>query len=563
YGLLIVLIALAARARWRAGPVEAAAVSTTDDGAGEEHIGAKLIIHWLLLSAVPSGLLLSTTSHLTTDLVAMPLLWGIPLGLYLLSFVAAFSDKREIANAVTMSAPLIMLLVGGTSMISRSTGTIMPAVASAVLLYVVAVALHARMYELRPSPSKLTLFYLTMSAGGALGGLFTALIAPLVFDWIWEHPILVLAAAALMPLPQLIKWQNLRGLDPELARIAAFVLIGLAALLAYWLTPYDIVEGPSWQRDGLTFAIALIGMLLVRWRAMYLAVLVMLMLARGGVDTIGTSLDGARTRSYFGIYTVRDYPDTNLRSLAHGTTLHGWQSLDPARSREPLTYYGPESGAGLGLSQAQALYGEHARIGVVGLGTGSLACYRKPGEDFRFFEIDPAVLNLSRNGTFTFVKQCAPDAKVVIGDARIELAQMPHGSLDVLAIDAFSSDAIPLHLLTDEAVGVYLDALGPRGLLLVHISNRFIELEPVLVAIAAKRGLAVAKRDDNPPENTNLTASTWVAFSREPAVIETLRKARPDAPWDKLVAPKPRLWTDDHASITCCVRWKFLLNRPS
>ncbi len=558
YGLLIALIALSARARWQAGPV-AVEIDTTP----AEPVSARRILHWLVLAAVPSGLMLSTTSHLTTDLFAMPLLWVIPLGIYLLSFVAAFSDKREVAMAVTWSGPLIMLLAGGMSMVSRSTGTVTPAVGSVALLFVVAVALHSRMYALRPAPSQLTLFYLTMSAGGALGGLFTALIAPMVFDWVWEHPILVFAAACLMPLPTVIKWHALPDLDPAMARIAAFVLLALAALLSYFLAGYDIADTAQTERSLLTLAIAVIGVLLAHWRAMYLAVLAMLMLALGGLDTVGMSLDHSRSRSYFGVYTVRDYQESHLRSLAHGTTLHGWQSLIPTRSREPLTYYGQGSGVAIGLEQAQKLYGEHARVGVVGLGTGTLACYRKPGEDFRFFEIDPAVLRLSRNGTFTFVSQCAPDAKVVLGDARIELAAMPRDSLDLLAIDAFSSDAIPLHLLTDEAVGVYMDRLGPRGLLLVHISNRFFELEPVLSAIAQKRGLAIAKRDDNPQDSTYLTASTWVAISRDPAILDALAKARLDAPWGKLMPPAPRVWTDDHASILPYVRWQYLLRRPT
>jgi SAM-dependent methyltransferase len=252
-----------------------------------------------------------------------------------------------------------------------------------------------------------------------------------------------------------------------------------------------------------------------------------------------------------------------VRTLAHGTTLHGQQSLDPAHSREPLSYYGPGSGAAIALGAAQGLYGEHARIGVVGLGTGTLACFHRPGEDWRFFEIDPAVLRLSRNGTFTFVRQCAPDAKVVLGDARLDLERMAAGSLDLLAVDAFSSDAIPLHLLTDQAFGSYLKVLGPRGLLLVHISNRFIELEPVLAALARERGLAVAKRDDNPYDRTFLAPSTWVALSRDPAVIAALGKARPDAPWAGLMPPAPRVWTDDHASILPFVRWQYLLRKPT
>ena len=257
---------------------------------------------------------------------------------------------------------------------------------------------------------------------------------------------------------------------------------------------------------------------------------------------------------------MRDNPG-KLRTLTHGTTLHGQQSTDPARSREPMTYYGPGSGIGIALGQAQALFGQGARIGVVGLGTGTLACYSRPGEVWRFYEIDPAVLHYSQDGTFTYLSQCTPKARVEIGDARIELAKAAPGSFDVLAVDAFSSDAIPLHLMTDEAMGVYLRALSPRGLLMVHISNRFIELEPVLAAAARRRGLAAAVRDDNPPDRAYLTASSWVVLSRDKAGLDVLAKARPDAPWRPLLAPAERVWTDDHASILPYVRWRHLLRK--
>jgi SAM-dependent methyltransferase len=561
YAILIVFIALSAWARWRASP----AIAQEADRPVAEKVPARRILHWLALSAIPSGLMLSTTTHLTTDLFAMPLLWVIPLGLYLLSFVAAFSDRRAVADVIAIFAPLTMLMAGGLAMTSQYAATLTPVFQSVVLLFVVSVTLHARMYDLRPPAAQLTLFYLIMSAGGALGGLFTALVAPQVFDWVWEHPLLVFAAAVLMPLPRLLDWRRLSGLDPTLARAAAVVIMGVAIFLAVDLWGLDPTLDTGWTRPLLILGTVMAGTLLIPWRWAWLTVLLLLMLAQGGSDTIRTSLAHARSRSYFGIYTVRQYEmgGQMVRTLAHGTTLHGQQSLEPAHSREPMSYYGKGSGAAIALGQAQALYGANARIGIVGLGTGTLACFHQPGESWRFFEIDPAVLAYSRNGTFTFVKQCAPDAKVVLGDARLDLARMPASSLDMLAVDAFSSDAIPLHLLTDEAFGVYLDALGPRGLLLVHISNRYIELEPVLAAVARKRGLAVLKRDDNPSDRTFLTPSTWVALSRDPAVLAALGKARPDAPWAPPMPPAPRVWTDDHASILPYIRWQYLLKKPS
>jgi hypothetical protein len=559
YVLLIVLIALAARARWQFAP---SAVQTADSISAAP-VPARRIIHWLALSAIPSGLMLSTTTHLTTDIFAMPLLWVIPLGLYLLSFVAAFSDRRGAARVISLMAPVLMLMAGGAAMSSRNVATMMPVFESVVLLFVIAVSLHARMYELRPPASQLTLFYFVMSAGGALGGLFTALIAPVLFDWVWEHPLLIAAAAVLLPLPRAFDWRRLPGLEPLLARVGLTVLLILAVYLAVALAGAD-PQGDGSMPMLLAAGLIVIGVAVIPWRWAWLAVLAALMLAQGGIDTIVTSWHQARSRSYFGIYTVREYgaPGQRVRTLAHGTTLHGEQSIDPGRSREPMTYYGPASGAGITLAAVPALYGTHARIGIVGLGTGTLACYHQAGQDWRFFEIDPAVLHFSRNGTFTFVRDCAPAAKVTIGDARINLAQLPGASFDVLAVDAFSSDAIPLHLLTDEALGIYFKALSPRGVLLVHISNRYIELEPVLAALARKHHVALAKRDDNPADQTYLTASTWVALSRDPAVIAALGKARADAPWGELLPAAPQVWSDDHASILPYIRWHHLLKRP-
>ena len=559
YALLIVLVVLCARARWGTeGPVaKIAAVPGT-----AQPIGWRRNLLWLALAAVPSGLMLSTTTHLTTDVFAMPLLWVIPLGLYLLSMVFAFSDRRLITRWITAIAPPVMLVAGGMAAVSRHSTTLLQVLVSVVLLFVVCVALHGRLYDSRPDPARLTRFYLVMSAGGALGGVFTALVAPLAFDWAWEHPLLVLAAAALMPLPRLFDWRRMPGLEPEMARFGALVVGAVLALLGWFLLGVAADADPGPQRLVLTGAIGVLGLVMVPWRWAFAAVLAMTMLVQGGVETLTTSLQGLRTRSYFGIYTVRDYPSANLRILAHGTTLHGEQSTVPAMRLRPVSYYGPGSGVAIALAHAQQLYGPRARIGVLGLGVGTLACFRKPGQRWTFFEIDPVVLEYSRDRTFTYLSDCAPDSGVVIGDARLELAKLPPGTLDILAMDAFTSDAIPLHLITDEAFGVYERALAPGGLLLVHISNRFIELEPVLAAQARQRGLAVALRDDVPTGDALLTASSWVALSRDPRRIEALRKVAPDREWKKLQPPAPRAWTDDHASILPYIRWRNLLGTP-
>lgn len=556
YVVLLILIALCARARWTAPEAQAPAAAPAAP------VPRRRIALWLLLAMIPSGMMLSTTTHLTTDLFAMPLLWVIPLGIYLLSFSIAFADNRVPAHVISALAWGAVLTAGSLAMIARGSQGLLPVIASITLLFFVCTALHARMYDLRPEPDQLTLFYLTMSAGGALGGVFTALVAPVLFDWVWEHPLLVLAAAALLPREAFPDWRRLPGLEPAMVRLGVAMLLVLAALCMWQIHDVTQYRETEQLRGPWGAALALVGFALVPWRMLVLPVLLGAMLAQGGLETLQESRDGIRTRSYFGINTVREYPEKRLRTLAHGTTLHGEQSTDPALSRTPLTYYGQGSGVAIAFGEAQNLFGPQARMGVLGLGTGTLACLARPGQDWTFFEIDPAVLAYSTRGTFTFLRQCAPGARIELGDARLALAKLPPGSFDMLAMDAFSSDAIPLHLFTHEAFGVYLRALSARGVIVVHISNRFINLEPPLAALLAERGLHAMVRDDYPDPDSEWTPSSFVAVSRDPQVLKQIMQAAPDKEWRALVKPAPRVWTDDHASILPYVQWRNFLGAP-
>ena len=549
YGLLVVLVALAALVR-RGAPAPAA-LHANAEAEDEPAPDARRILLWLALSAVPSGLMLSTTTHLTTDIFAMPLLWVIPLGLYLLSFSLAFAEKRRLAGWMTAAAPVVIAAAGALAMLGSSRPSLLAVAASLTLLFVVAVALHARLYENRPSPARLTQFYLVMSAGGVLGGLFTALIAPLVFDWTWEHPILILAAAALLPLGT---WS---GYLARIFKSEETTRLGIIALLfALFIGASRLFDARmmsiDWSLLEIALFVALIAaaVLLAARRWAFVAACAALLAALGAMVQAQTSLAGLRSRSYFGIYTVRDGGD-GLKQLIHGTTLHGVQRLD-AGVNEPTTYYGREAGVGLALTQAPAMFGDKARIGVVGLGVGTLACYKQPGQRWTFFEIDPAVLAYSTRGDFTFMHNCAPEAPTVIGDARLKLEGLPANSFDILVVDAFSSDAIPLHLMTKEAQAGYFRTLAPNGLLLIHISNRFIRLEPVLSALAKDGKLASAVRTDS-TAGKGLTTSTWVAMSRDPA---QLAKLTADGKWRPLAPPAREVWRDDYASILPYLIWK-------
>lgn len=559
YVLLILLVALAASSRWKALD-NASQAAEADDA--RETIGWRRILLWLALAAVPSGLMLSTTTHLTTDIVAMPLLWVIPLGLYLLSFVFAFNERSQVAFVLSRVAPVVILLAGSMAMVSRGAEVVSTGLATVIMLFVIAVALHRRLYLDRPPPAQLTFFYLIMSAGGALGGLFTALIAPVLFDWVWEHPLLVLAAAALLPNRPFLDWMGRFGVPEDKRRAVALVVLLIVFVLA-GLLYQALLAKSDLAVLGLVIGISALGLLLIGRRVAFVVALLALMLGRGGYETLNSSLEGARERSFFGIYIVRDEEFDGLRGLTHGTTLHGLQFDDPVRELEPTTYYSRSAGVGLALSHSDQLVGRDARIGVVGLGVGTLACYRTPEQTYEFFEIDPAILDYSDDGTFTFMERCAPDAVTHIGDARIVLERMDAARFDMLVIDAFSSDAIPVHLITREAFGIYRRTLTEDGLLLVHISNRFMDLAPMIAALAEANGMeARIRRDlDEPEEGT--TPSIWVALSPSEEKLGELVSLSGEEGWELLPQAEARVWTDDFASILPFLQWENVLGKGS
>ena len=521
-------------------------------------IDRRTLAAWILLAAIPSGLMLSTTLHITTDIVAMPLLWVLPLGLYLLSFTVAFAEDRRWAIAIARLAPLMLLIAACGVFADVSLYAIPLAIAALVGLFFVSVAIHARLYDRRPDPSQLTTFYLAMSAGGVLGGLFCALVAPLVFDWSYEHPILVVAAAALLgaaspfaPLqafwgkasPQFVRWcvpvlvavsligQGAFG-TPELLslKIAAAMLLIAASLLALG--------------NRFIFAVATAA----------------LMLSLGGWGKLALSAAPDRmTRSFFGIYSTRETHD-DTRILVHGTTIHGIQRRGSAElERFPTSYYARKSGVGLAMQAAPALFGPSARIDVVGLGAGTLACYSRPGQHWLFYEIDPAIVNIARNPRqFTFLSRCLPNAEVAVGDARLTLEHAPAAAADILVVDAFSSDSVPMHLLTRQAFRAYRRHLAPNGLLLVHISNRYLDLKPV-IASELQYGWTGRARLFVPTERENResqSGSLWIALSPSSETIARLEQASGQQRWNAL-RPRPGFaaWTDDHASILPIIKW--------
>lgn len=504
--------------------------------------------HWIALAAVPSGLMLSTTTHLTTDIVAMPLLWVLPLGLYLLSWTIAFAARRRPADIITILAPLIILICGGLAFSDGTRNPFFSATLGLVLLFVISVALHGQMFRLRPAVDHLTSFYLAMSFGGMLGGLFCAIIAPLVFDWAYEHPLLILGAALLVPQYPLVPWPQ------RWARLFAIGIPAVALALSFASEQGYLGHTVAAVMAGSIF-VSLLALACLGRRWSFTVALAALMLSYGGWSTIAHKGIETRVRSYFGIYEVRTSHDGLTRRLTHGTTLHGIQNLLPELQTVPTTYYARRSGVGLALSNAATMFGANARIGVIGLGSGTLSCYHQPGQRWTFFEIDPAMVQVARS-RFSFLSRCAPDARIVLGDARLSIrAHMPANSLDILAIDAFSSDSVPVHLLTREALAEYGRAVQPGGIVLFHISNRYLDLKPVIADIAARDGWTAAMMQYVPDEaekDLNATVSVWIALSRSRSRIEQLvQLSGNDAMYWEALEPTPGFagWSDDYASI--------------
>ncbi len=380
---------------------------------------------WIVLSAIPSGLILSTTTHITTDIIAMPLLWVLPLALYLLSFILAFSDTAPLVDRVAhYAAPLIATL----ALIALSTDAFEVYVtgpAALALLFIASLSLHRRLYLARPDPSGLTAFYLLLALGGAIGGIFVAVIAPLVFDWNYEFPLLALAAVALAA-----------GYSHRKAGLwqwgAALVVTSTASGLATgWL-----------DSNSLWVGALLITMIWIVCRHRWLTIVCAssALIGLTVIDPLILSWNGLHQRSYFGIYTIRENETGTLRTLAHGTTNHGVQNLAPGKLNDPTSYFGRQSGVGRVLDAVPQVYGDHARIGIVGIGAGTLACYKRPGQQWTFYEIDPLVVDIAvRQRWFSFMINCAPDAKIQIGDARLTLATQKARSLDVLVLDGLAT----------------------------------------------------------------------------------------------------------------------------
>lgn len=558
YGLLIVLIAACGVLLWRSPPMTASAISASDGDAPAPTWTTRL--RWIFLAAVPSGLLIAVTAHISTDVAAAPLLWVLPLSLYLLTWVLVFQSRPLLPHKwmlmlqpVAIAGVMVLLAVGGEQNLLLTLG------GHQLCFFIIAMACHGELARTRPAASHLTGFYVALSFGGMVGGLFAGLIAPYTFSWIAEYPIL-LALAALCRPPQT---SSVRG------SLWVWLLAVLAAVVLIWLsyrggTTTELLEA---NRIWVVSAIAVAAVLLTwplkigRWKLAALVALGLVLIRvypadDGRVETV---------RSFFGVHKIVETPHGQYHVLMHGTTIHGAEKFQeddgtPIKGRpEPITYYHKDGGIGRAIAAIRERKGGPIRVAVIGLGAGTLACQSQPGENWTFFEIDQTMVDTARDPKyFTYINSCEPNMKPVIGDARLTFAKEKDGTYDLIIVDAYSSDAIPIHLATEEAMAIYKEKLAPQGAVLMHVSNRHLELASVVVGIAEENDLKSWVYNEDSGRDAEYIFTTNVVISaRDDADVGKLAS---DDKWILTEATEgQRVWTDDYSNVLGAV-WRRLRN---
>jgi hypothetical protein len=546
YVLLVGLVFVSAAAL---KPPAGSPVRTSDSAAAVAQVSRRTMLRWTLLAFVPSSFFLALTTHITTDIAAVPLLWVIPLVLYLLSFTMVFGQRTWISQASLVRwqpVGLIVLAVIAFWGASASAPWLVPF--HLIVFFVTALVCHGELAATKPPPSRLTDFYLCIAIGGMLGGIFNAVVAPAVFDSVLEYPLTILAACAVRPRvastssPRRITWD--------------MVLITGACAFMLWTRLSD----PNRPIPGLVIlSSAFVAMACLRMSrdSARFTVAIGLVVISGIVA--GATREGIllAERNFFGVREVREDFGKQMRWLMHGTTNHGAQSTDPAKRGEPVTYYyrsGPIGDVFRAFPPTS-----QRRVAVVGLGAGGLASYAGAGEEWTFYEIDPDIARVALDTNyFTYLKDTPAKVRVVLGDGRLALADAPDHYYDMIVLDAFSSDAIPAHLLTLQALSVYRSKLSEKGILIWHISNRYLNLEPVLARLIEETGTAglIRRNTDRAVEvDTEGFPSIWAAIASHPTSLAPLRK---DARWRPLQKREDvGLWTDDFSNIFSVFVWSI------
>jgi hypothetical protein len=549
YGLLVLLIGACGLLLLRS-PAQAVADLQTEDTVSPAPSWL-LRARWIFLAAVPSGLLIAVTAHISTDVAAAPLLWVLPLSLYLLTWVLVFQSRPLLPHKwmlmlqpLAIAGVIMLLAVGGEQNLLLTLG------GHQLCFFIIAMACHGELARTRPAARYLTGFYVALSFGGMVGGLFAGLIAPYTFSWVAEYPILVALAALCRP-PEAERAPSwLRWYWPVLAALA------VALVAPAWATgkiPAWLQEHRVWTASAIAMLAASLVLLLKASRLKIFATVVLaLALIRlypsddGRVETV---------RSFFGVHKIVVTPNGQYHVLMHGTTIHGAQKFlndngTPVTGRpEPITYYHKDGGIGQAITAIRERKGAPLRVAVIGVGSGTLSCASVPGETWKFFEIDQTMVDTARDPKyFSYIKNCAPELKPVIGDARLTFAKEADGIYDLIIVDAYSSDAIPIHLATQEAMKIYKDKLAPQGAVVMHVSNRHLELSSVVVGIAdANEMKSWVYSEDSGRDDEYIFATSVVVSAREDADVGKLASSEQWAETEP--TENQRVWTDDYSNV--------------
>ena len=510
-------------------------------------ISTKQQLHWLALAFVPSSLLLGLTQFISTDIASVPLLWIVPLTIYLLTFILVFSKWADrIHPAMIAVQPALLTVFIAYSFINPAVLPFwLDLILHSLAFFIAVMVCHGELARNRPATRHLTQFYLIMSFGGMLGGLFNTFVAPFVFNAVYEYPIMIVAALLLRPGFFKGQWW-LQSMFPVAVFIGGLaVFFGSDQLFDY----FDLIGGALILLAGLTYSFRKSPL------AIGLLTAVILIFTISLHNMASSTL--YQQRSFFGVLSVRntviadenENPET-VRELYHGTTKHGAERLTAANITTPLTYYSRPGPIGQVFSEFD---GENQNwvIGAVGLGAGALACYSKDNQHWHFFEIDPLVVQVAKNPNwFNYLNRCNKKAEMIVGDARLSLEKEDDGSFDLLIMDAFSSDAVPTHLLTREALELYLRKLNDNGLLAFHITNRHLAIKNVLADHVNTMHLAALLQEFKPETEQPLVVATdWVVISKNPDRLQRLQQSRLGH-WQKLpLTFGLQPWTDDFTHI--------------
>jgi tetratricopeptide (TPR) repeat protein len=545
YGLLMLLIAGCAVLLWRS-PVARRPSAVPSKSVAPPPTWRRRL-RWLALSLVPSSLLLGVTTYISTDIAAIPLLWVVPLALYLLSFVLVFARRPPLPLGVMLrTQPYLIVTAAGALAWRPDQPAQLVLIGSLELaaFFVTAMVCHGQLAADRPPERHLTEFYLWMSLGGVLGGLLNALAAPLVFRGAVEYPLMLAATCLLRSSPR--EAARLR----QLAAPVAILLVcgGVVWFLRLRFQPLQWSYADLPATKLLVIGSAVAAAFGLRRRPLPFALGAAALLAASSYYPCDRGFLLHAERSFFGVMRVMDVPLWNDHELLHGSTCHGTQSLDPRERHQPWAYYSREGPLGR-IFEALPPCRSPREIGVLGLGAGAIAAYGQAGERITFYEIDPAVERIARNPQyFTYLGDCRAKLEVILGDARLSLVHGPRRKFDLLVLDVFSSDSVPIHLLTRQAMQIYLDRLTEHGLLAVHVSSRYLNLTPILGRLAADAGLQTKFAFDSFADGgARRFSSAWAVMARRAEDLAWF------AAWEPLSSDGGRVWTDDFSDVVAAL----------